>query len=96
MIHPPQLQTQKSNLIEQAVQAIMDFNNYSASELHQKWAITPDAVVRLSGGDLASVERFLQEHNLAFSDHHDKHELSPDHNSSQSKKGQKIEQFIHL
>jgi len=41
--------------IEQAMQAIMDYN-YTATEKSQKWAITPDALVRLSGGDLSSVE----------------------------------------
>lgn len=31
--------------IEQAVQAIMDYNNYIATEKDQKWAITPDAAI---------------------------------------------------
>lgn len=85
-----------SELIEQAVQAIMDYNNYTAAEKDQKWAITSTSVMRLSGCDRASVERFLQEHHLALSDHHTKHELSPDHNDSHSKKNQKIEHLIHL
>ncbi len=85
-----------SDLIEQAIQAIMDYNNYSATEKNQKWAITPDAVVRLSGSDLDSVMRFLQGHHLAISDHHAKHELSPNHNNSHSKKEQQIQQLIHL
>ncbi len=74
----------------------MDYNNYSATELNQKWAITPDAVVQLSGCDLDSVNNFLQDHHLAVSDHHAKHELSPHHNSSEGKKGQKIENVIQL
>ena len=85
-----------SDRIEQAVQAIIDYNNYSATEKDQKWAITSPAVVRLSGGDRVSIERFLQDHHLAISDHHAKHDLSEDHNTSKGKKAQKIEEFIHL
>ena len=49
-------------------------------EKEQKWTITPDAVVRLSGCDRDSVNNFLQYHHLALSDHHAKHELTEGHN----------------
>ena len=74
----------------------MDYNNYTATELDQKWAITPDAVVRLCGGDRDRVERFQKAHHLAISDYYAKHSLSPNHNSSVGNKAQKIEDLIQL
>ncbi len=82
--------------IEQAVQAIMDFNNYTATELDQKWALTPAAVAQLCGCDRSSIERFFQDHHLAISDHNSKHQLSARHNTARSNKGQKVQDFIQL
>lgn len=95
---PPSLPTSEltDDRIEQAVQAIMDFNNYTATELDQKWALTPTAVAQLSGGDRSQVERFFQSHHLAISDHNSKHQLSPRHNTAKTQKGQKPQDFIQL
>ena len=72
----------------------MDCNNYTATELDQKWAIIPDAVAQFSGCDLDSINIFLQNYHLAIADHHAKHQLSPNHNSSHINKGQKIHDCI--
>ena len=82
--------------IDRAVQAIMNYNNYTATEKDQKWAITASAVARLCGSNRPAINRYFEEHHQAIADHNAKHELSEGHNIPKGKKGQKIEDFIQL
>lgn len=73
--------------IEQAVQAIMDYNNYTATEKDQKWALTASAVARLCGCNRSAINRYFEEHRLAIADHNAKHQLTASHNISKGRKG---------
>jgi len=82
--------------IDRAVQAIMEYNNYTGTEKDQKWAITASAVARLCGSNRPAINRYFEEHHLAIADHNAKHELTEGHNIPKGKKGQRIEDFIQL
>lgn len=80
--------------LRRCLTAIIHFNDYSATDKQQKWAINQSSLQRLSGCHRDAVKRFLVEHELLVNRHNSHHSLTERHNTGKGRAGLKIEQVI--
>lgn len=83
-----------SEKLQRCLIAMIHFNDYSAINKHQKWAINQSSLQRLSGCNRDAVKRFLAENELLVNRHNSHHGLTERHNTGKGRAGIKIEQVI--
>ncbi|HAG80487.1 MAG TPA: hypothetical protein DCL61_04775, partial [Cyanobacteria bacterium UBA12227] len=72
--------------IKRAVQAIMNFNDYSAVSSDERWAIVIRSVQALSGCNYPAVKKFMDAYSMMIADHNAKYGLGQYHNKRHDKK----------
>lgn len=66
--------------IRRSFVAITNFNDYTAKDLKDKWAVNNRALRQLSGAHGDLVKAWMERHQLSINDHNAKHGLSQYHN----------------
>ena len=72
--------------IKRAVQAIMNFNDYSAVSNDERWAIVIRSVQALSGCNYPAVKNFMDTYSVMIADHNAKYGLTQYHNKRHANK----------
>jgi len=71
--------------IRRSFNAIANHNDYTATELNQKWVVNNQALRQLSGCNGQLVSDWIKRHQMAVDDHNNKHGLSQYHNKRHGK-----------
>ncbi|MFB2878550.1 protelomerase family protein [Floridanema aerugineum] len=66
--------------MRRAVQAIMDYNDYVATEQQQRWRVTTSILAQLSGSRSDRIKDFFNKHETWINDHNEKYNFSAYHN----------------
>lgn len=66
--------------MRRAVQAIMDYNDYVATEQSQRWRVTTSILAQLSGSRSDRIKNFFNKHETWINDHNNKWNFTAYHN----------------
>ncbi|NJL52357.1 MAG: hypothetical protein HC930_09335 [Hydrococcus sp. SU_1_0] len=86
---------EKSQLVNDYIDRIIDFNNQPHRLHDDKWLITVNGLMRLADCGQSIVYKVLDERACEIEAHHQLHQLPSTHNRK-DKSHPKIEQVIHL
>ena len=71
--------------IKRAVQAIFNYNDYSASSNNERWFLGVRSIQDLSGCNYAPIKKFIDDYSTMIADHNGKYGLSNQHNKKHTK-----------
>ncbi len=80
--------------VSRAVQAMMDYNDFTAPSKEDRWYIGTQSIRDLSGSRYKIVAEFIKTHQVMIDDHNQKHELGKFHNKCHNRNGAKIKNII--
>lgn len=72
--------------IKRAVQAIFNYNDYSAPSNNERWFLGVRSIQDLSGCNYAPLKKFVDDYSTMIADHNAKYGLSNQHNKRHTKK----------